>query len=122
MRSKNTLAACAVRIVFGIALVTLALPLPAAVASPGPDLSGLTGQVADRVAWVTGGGRGIGRAIALALGADGAHVAVSSRSESELDRVANELQALKGVRLDHTYELVALTRSSRIRFRVLSRA
>ncbi len=47
-----------------------------------------------RIAWVTGGGRGIGRAIALALAADGADVAVSSRSEDELEAVSAKLREL----------------------------
>ncbi len=47
-----------------------------------------------RIAWVTGGGRGIGRAIALALAADGADVAVSSRSADELETVSAELRKL----------------------------
>ncbi len=47
-----------------------------------------------RIAWVTGGGRGIGRAIALALAAAGADVAVSSRSEDELDAVSAEMRQL----------------------------
>ena len=47
-----------------------------------------------RIAWVTGGGRGIGRAIALALAADGADVAISSRSKDELESVGAEVRQL----------------------------
>lgn len=47
-----------------------------------------------KVALVTGGGRGIGRAIALGFAADGLDVAVSARSVDQLEVVATEVQAL----------------------------
>jgi NAD(P)-dependent dehydrogenase (short-subunit alcohol dehydrogenase family) len=47
-----------------------------------------------RTALVTGAGRGIGKAIALALAEHGADVAVSARSTTEIEAVAAEIQAL----------------------------
>ena len=47
-----------------------------------------------KTAIVTGGGRGIGRSIALALAEAGANVAVTSRTEQELISVADEITAL----------------------------
>ncbi len=48
------------------------------------------------VAWVTGSGRGIGRAIALRLADAGARVVVSSRSADEIDAVASQIKDRRG--------------------------
>ena len=49
--------------------------------------------LAGRVAMVTGGGRGIGLAIARSLAEDGASVVVSGRDAGRLDAAAKEIEA-----------------------------
>lgn len=49
-----------------------------------------------QVAIVTGGGRGIGRAIALKFAAEGAAVFVTARSEDEIKQVVAEIQSAGG--------------------------
>lgn len=53
-------------------------------------------SLAGKVAVVTGGGRGIGRGIAIALAKYGAKVVVTARSADEIDAVANEIKANGG--------------------------
>jgi NAD(P)-dependent dehydrogenase (short-subunit alcohol dehydrogenase family) len=49
-----------------------------------------------KVAVVTGGGRGIGRAIAKRFAAEGAAVLITSRTETELRAVAGEIESARG--------------------------
>ena len=48
--------------------------------------------LSDKAAVVTGGGRGIGRATALALAQAGARVTVAARTLSEIESLAAELE------------------------------
>ena len=52
------------------------------------------GSLDGKVAVVTGGGRGIGRAIALEMARWGADVVVSSRTQGQLDAVVGEVEAI----------------------------
>ena len=47
----------------------------------------------DKVVLVTGGGRGIGRAIALSYAEPGAHIVITSRTEAQLEQTAADIRA-----------------------------
>jgi 3-oxoacyl-[acyl-carrier protein] reductase len=77
-------------------------------------------SLAGKIAVVTGGSRGIGRAIATCLAEDGAAVVVSGRDAERLTQVAHELEGLAGTvvavaadvaRREDAEQLVAVARS-----------
>ena len=53
-------------------------------------------RLAGKVALITGGGTGIGRAIALAFAREGAKVAVAGRRKEKLDETLRELEKQGG--------------------------
>jgi len=74
------------------------------------------GRLEGRIAVVTGAGRGIGRATALAYGREGARVVVASRTPSTVDSVVEEIRSSGGEALgvvvdvasrDEVHEMIA---------------
>lgn len=62
-------------------------------------------SLAGHAAVVTGGGRGIGRACALALADAGVRVCLSARTADELERVAEEIAAAGGEAFAHAVDV-----------------
>jgi 3-hydroxybutyrate dehydrogenase len=53
-------------------------------------------KLANRLVFITGGGRGIGRAIALLFAREGAGVSLAARTRSQIESVASEIRAEGG--------------------------
>jgi NAD(P)-dependent dehydrogenase (short-subunit alcohol dehydrogenase family) len=67
-----------------------------------------------KVGIVTGGGRGIGKAIALALAEHGAHVVICSRTKPQLEKVAEEIRRLGGKALPVAVDLMQMPEIDRL--------
>jgi NAD(P)-dependent dehydrogenase (short-subunit alcohol dehydrogenase family) len=68
----------------------------------------MSGRLDGQVALVTGGGRGIGRAIGIALGSAGVRVALAARSQEELAASADDVAAHGGVARGWTLDVTDL--------------
>ena len=56
----------------------------------------MTQELTGQVALITGGGRGFGKAIAMRLAAEGAAVAITARTQTELDQTVAEIKSAGG--------------------------
>jgi 3-oxoacyl-[acyl-carrier protein] reductase len=62
-------------------------------------------QLANKIALVTGASQGIGKAMALAFGREGAHVVVTARTTASLETVADHITQMGGEALAVTADL-----------------
>jgi NAD(P)-dependent dehydrogenase (short-subunit alcohol dehydrogenase family) len=82
----------------------------------------MAGRLSDKVAVVTGGSRGIGKAIGVALGVQGATVVLAARSREKLDEAAQQVRRAGGhaepvaVELTDEESIKNLVRATQARF------
>lgn len=65
------------------------------VRAPAPTARSET-HLRNKIVWVTGAGRGLGRAVAIGMARAGARVALTSRTENDLQEVASQIKRLGG--------------------------
>lgn len=71
-------------------------------------------KLLDKVAIVTGGGRGIGKVISLTFAREGAHVSLAARSTDLMENVAREIRALGRRALVNTTDITKVEQVERM--------
>ena len=74
----------------------------------------------DKVALITGAGRGIGRAVALAFAAEGARIAVTGRNTERLAGVVDEIRAAGGQAQAYALDVTSVEDAPRVVEQVLA--
>lgn len=65
-------------------------------------------KLENRVAFITGGGVGIGKAISLMFAHEGAHVSLAAKSTNQMEDVAREIRALDRKALVNTMDITSV--------------
>ena len=81
----------------------------------------MSGKLNHRVAVITGASKGLGKAMALALAAEGASIALISRDDSQLEAVAAEIAAAGGDASVHVADVTSEEQVRHAEHSVLSR-
>lgn len=74
----------------------------------------MSGRLQDRLAVITGASRGIGRAVALGMAAEGAHVILVARTVGGLEEVDDEIQKIGGKATLVPFDLTDLSAIDRL--------
>ena len=81
----------------------------------------MNGKLKDRVAVITGASKGLGKAMAIAMGAEGARVALVSRNEAQLQAVAAQIVTAGGEASIHPADVTSEEQVRRVEHEILNR-